>query len=283
MTTRLLPITKRDHRLLMHLWRWKLVSASALAHRYFDGNTVYAYKRCNILKQKGLIQIIPIRIEKHFAWTLTKKGLVQIREYLPDLKVVSTSSGALWHDALASAIHLGDWYMGCPEGSDYFSERQLQCYIPEAYPEWVPQTNERRPDGYWLANSESGQKVVAFELQRSTKSQKWWDGIDEFYASTDEINRVIWVIDNKTGLKRRAIALGNDFFENKKHAVFLLQDVLKHGWKALSINDSEKLESIESILGSMGVPGGNSGYLGQLLNFRKKPVITDTLPKSGDP
>ncbi|MBI4403530.1 MAG: hypothetical protein HY537_05185 [Deltaproteobacteria bacterium] len=187
-----------DKNICLSLWKWKLLSTAALTEMYFEHLApCTAYKRLWSLKRGGLIQHVPVdwkKIDRRFLWALTRKGFNSIREFLPKLRNDAFRSETIDHDHLVSAIHIGEWLKGIPAGCALFSEQQLRCLYRDQYPDWVPNVDIHRPDGYWRTLVNGKRATVALEVELTRKSGPDYRGIGLFYSKRDKLFRVIWVV-----------------------------------------------------------------------------------------
>ena len=110
-------LTERDLCLLKFLWRWKLLSTAALTEAFFkDRSPITAYVRLWHLKEANFIQLVSESGGKEFYWCLAPKGFGAIQNSLPDLAELGFKSKNIEHDALVTAVHLGDWLTISPKG-----------------------------------------------------------------------------------------------------------------------------------------------------------------------
>src|SRR3989344_7063606 len=120
-----LQITERDYKLLRYLWKWKVLSTSAIAKKFFpEAKSVSAYIRLLRLEKAGFIESIPID-KRHFdVWAITAKGFRVIQSQLVDLAHQGFKSENPYHDYIATAFHLGEWLTNRPPYGKMFSEQQ---------------------------------------------------------------------------------------------------------------------------------------------------------------
>lgn len=266
--------TLRDRKILTFLWRWKLVSTAALYARYFaSAKPMAAYNRLKKLENSGLVRQELIHHSTQFAWAISRKGFNFIKEDLPQLKRGNFKSDAPYHDALVTAIHLGEWLVDVPGGVKSFSEQQMKTYFPEHYPNWLPDIESHRPDGFWCISRGGSNKVTALEVQRSAQSKGWWESVQAFYDLSTGIDQVIWVCESSHGIK----TLGQKFCmgaqgDRPKHFVFSLKDLFDKGWTAPSLFGPDQLKIFSELLDEGGMNGRENFLTRFLLDFRKSPV-----------
>jgi len=133
-----------------------------------------------------------------------------------------------------------------------FTEQQLRRYEPEEYPEWVPKSKKRKPDGYWRINGKDGEKsarVIALEVELSRKKEDEIRSIGYFYADEFRIDRVLWVALSKAMAERQARIFGGLNVDRRAiHNFVLLSDFQRVGWDAPIILGPESGGTIESFL-----------------------------------
>ncbi len=227
-------VTERDYKVLRFLWKWKVLSTSALATKFFcQSEPRTAYRRLIALERSGYISSVRLQQRFHEVWQLSDKGFRFIREQLGDLASVGYKVEYVEHDFLASAFHLGEWLTLQPEYTQNYSEQQLRRYPADLWPNWVPQSTLHRPDGYSLYFQGEQPVVVAFEIELSVKSKVRYQSVVAFYDSLPSIQFVFWLVDSKNTMQ----ALSNTFkkFQMRdydKHHFVLLSDFRKSGWRA---------------------------------------------------
>jgi hypothetical protein len=153
------------------------------------------------------------------------------------------------HDMFVSAVHLGSWVRGIPNGCEVFTEQQLRRIDPEEYPGWVPKSTHHRPDGYWKVKCGEEDRVFALEVELSRKSSRAYGYIGDHYRVLDHIYRIVWVVNDQSAAEGIARSLkGSHQAEDDFHNFILLDDFLKRGWKAEMMIGAECGESLETLL-----------------------------------
>lgn len=191
-------IVLSDHRdlpILDFLWRWKLATTATLAVRFFEGrklNTIY--NQLNRIRAGGYIDWRFDAYGQCAYWTLTPLGFAAVCDRLPDLREAGFRSEHVRHDALVTALHIGDWVFGAPPGVSFFSEQQLRRHYPTDYPQWVPRSERHRPDGYWGISKDGNIVTIAIELEINKKGGGFYESVADFYADQGRVHRVLWVV-----------------------------------------------------------------------------------------
>ncbi|MBS1984631.1 MAG: hypothetical protein JST16_10710 [Bdellovibrionales bacterium] len=130
-----------------------------------------------------------------------------------------------------------------------YTEQQLRRIDPRVQPEWIPKSDGHRPDGYWNVPSKRGRKVLALEIEFSRKVDRHYQEIGQFYSRCPTIGNVIWAIPTAKQAEkiRRLVSLGRRA-EGDVHKFYLFQDIKRHGWEALSVEEGRAGETISQLL-----------------------------------
>ena len=228
-------LSERDEDLLMFLWRWKLATTRNLALAFYAGKSFRAaYIRLWRLERAGWLSSFTAPNGRDHFWTLTDSAFTQIvRPKLSGLIQNGYKSEAMDHDFLVNAIHLGKWVMGMPENVSLFTEQELRRLDPELYPEWVPQSQIHRPDGYTLIADGQESRFMAIEVELSQKKLEIYENVARFYFEDTRVTDVVWVVERQAqarSIKSRIDAtIGN---QRPNHSFILLDDLRKHHWLA---------------------------------------------------
>ncbi|MGE0174046.1 MAG: hypothetical protein AB7T49_14710 [Oligoflexales bacterium] len=269
-------ISDLDFEILMFLWQWKAATTAMLGLRFSGSDKSTAiYQRLTRLQHAGYILARVGLTGNHFAWTLTMKGYSVIRPRLNGLQEDGFKSENFGHDLLASAVHLGSWIQGIPEGCEVFTEQQLRRYSESDYPEWVPRTTRHRPDGYWRVKGDPLPKIMALEVELSRKTNLDYQTIGAFYASWKKIYRVIWFVEKEGHAKRLAEKLSSGSEEKADYHNFLtVGQFVEGGWQARIIEGSEVGLTLQELVNDtpMMSPSVVMGRL--LMNAAKAPFRT---------
>jgi hypothetical protein len=275
-----LDITERDVSILKCLWKWKLISTTGLAVKFFPEASVRtAYRRLLCLASSGYLSFVQINHTFGEGWTLSPKGYKFIRHLLGDLKVDGYKSEYPHHDRLVTALHLGDWLIEQPEYTQTFSEQQLRRIPVDLWDEWLPKSDTHRPDGYSLLFYGEKEVVVAFEVELWLKSKSRYEPLVAFYDIHSSIDTVLWLVDSKVtlnSLKRTFEAF--QIREMSKHNFILLPDFQRLGWRAPFVAGKHIGKTPSDLLlhlpHARATPGPRCGVTLPLLNNSKKPVLT---------
>lgn len=279
-------ITERDVRILRYLWKWKTLSTSALATKFFPKVSPQgAYRRLIRLEDAGFIQAIDTTKYWQIIWVLTLKGFKRIRPFLGELSGEGFRSENNMHDHIATAFHLGEWLTHQPAYTQTFSEQQLRRIAPELWDEWVPKFDSHRPDGYSLYFQGEKKIVVAFEAELTLKDKRRYESVVAFYDTHSSIQFVFWLVDSKVTLNSMKRTFEKFHVrEWSKHHFMLLSDFREKGWHTPFVTGQFQGKALADFLLPSGItkvsPGDLCGDTMALLNTAKKPVISKPSTKS---
>ena len=274
-------ITERDYQMLRFLWKWKLVSSTALARRFFfEISPLSAYRRLQLLETDGYLKANVFEGRGLEVWGLTDKGFAFILPKLGDLKQRGYKSENIYHDYLSTAFHLGEWLTHQPDNSGDISEQQLRRLPADAWPDWVPRSATHRPDGYSVFIQGQKRVVVAFETELSVKERSRYEAPVAFYDSEEAIQFVFWLVQSKVTLN--ALKKSFEKFQMRavhKHQFIMLSDFLKNGWQASIADGQLKGKSLIDVLPRSGVVKPSQWHRRAdacvLLDSRRRPVIPE--------
>lgn len=278
--------TDRDLLIFKFLWKWKAVSTRAIAKKFFPDATPYsAYIRLTRLHKVGFIE--PIQVEKkgQEVWALSKKGYLKIRPRMVELSVDGFKSENYYHDYMATAFHLGEWLTDQPKSAQTFSEQQLRRIPLELWPNWIPQSNTHRPDGYSHFANSNKNYTAAFEAELSAKGLARYERTIAFYDGQAEIHFVFWLVDS-IGIYNLIARAFEKYHgrEWQKHHFILLGDFRQKGWTSLFFGGQYKGKSLAGILGyntpTKPLQNCYGSSVSELLNNQKRPVASSTSARS---
>lgn len=266
-------LNHRDFEILNFLWKWKVSTTSALSYRFFGNIKLSsAYRRLWVLERGGYICAVSDNRRMHCLWALTKLGFHVIKGNLPELREVGFRSENLSHDLVTSAIHLGGFLFGIPNGVALFSEQELRRLPLEFYPDWVPRSELHRPDGYWHVPVGNPMATVGLEVELSQKKDVKYEIIADFYASQPSIVRVLWLCAKSS----MAWLLHEKISKALKHSPMnhnfvSFQNFQKFGWDSVIEHGPEKGKPITVLLGNK--PSTARQLVGEklILDTRKSP------------
>lgn len=268
-----------DHDILFFLWRWKLVSASALAAKFFPGIAdVSANKRLWKLERVGLVHAYRLHDrEAKVLYGLTTKGFKALNERLPELVEEGFRSEHQFHDYYVTALHLGEWLIAVPPLCDIFSEQELRRLHPDNYPEWVPKTTIHRPDGYWRVSLPEGVGTIALEVEMKLKSSHAYGVTAKFYRDQPKIFRVLWLVQSSSNAAFIRDRLEKGAPENIGiHQFVLKEEFLTQGWNASLHLGSEAGKTVSFLLGDRREKTGKIYSVFFLLETRKYPRVSSS-------
>jgi hypothetical protein len=260
-----------DYPLLRFLWKWKVSTTSLLKEKFYaDSSMAAAYIRLYRLEKAGMIRSHVDPSATHYFWTLDKLGFAAIREELPPLKEEGYLSENMGHDLIASAIHLGDGLFGDIPGVNFFTEQELRRIDPEFYPEGIPTSTRRVPDGYWLIG-ETTRKIIALEVELTQKRQVLYEGCARFYEDHRKISSVLWVVPRPTLATtiQRVIAYATE--GRARHNFLTLRSIYELGWQATVFTGADQGRSIRELLDNSQIRSSEAVFTNIALDTRKSP------------
>ena len=227
-------LSDRDKDVLIFLWQFKVATTSMLHCRFFSNITRRAtYSVLHRLRKHSYIEVITNKNGKMPIWTLQKPGFEMAKAYmLNDLKVDGFKSENPEHDLLCSSIHLGEFLKQIPKGITLVSEQMLRTYQPEFLPNWVPDVEEHRPDGYWYFKNATEIKLISLEVEINNKAFVRYKGYSNFYDKFSSTTRVLWIIKSQSQARQILKAMYKYKPKYKIHNFVILKDILKNGWNA---------------------------------------------------
>ncbi len=273
--------TKREIPLLLFLWKWKLSTTAGLIQKFFpDCNGKTAYNRILALRHAGLICVRADSLGQKFVCALDKDGFHAIRERLPELKEEGYKSEHLGHDLLVSAFHLGNWLTRKPNEAALFSEQELRRLDPEFYPDWVPQSDLHRPDGYSLVPGKDGHETFAIEVELHRKKEHDYTRVAEFYAHFHGIRKILWLVPQQSFAfyveKKMIDPLAG---EPSRHNFVLIEEFQNYGWGSRIFIGPDQGKQLTDLLLEVPPKSGRipaeSNLAKALLDTRKSPHLTN--------
>lgn len=275
--------TDLDVKILLTIWKWKLVSLGAIAEEFFGSQySDAAYKRMNRLRVRSLVDRVCLPRTDGFVWTLTSKGFDLIRPVLPELREIGHRSEAPLHDYLCSALQRGPWISFKPDDVLLVSEQELRRLHSEHLSEVIPKSDFHRPDGYIVLRDESTVSITALEVELNRKAASSYAEVSSFY-SADQVTRVLWI----TPKKRDADWLRNRIREDQPsrvelHQFVLLEDFLGEHWAAKVSVGEESGRRIHQLFDQPESPSLLSGEAPSMLDLRRRPYSSITSGKRHD-
>lgn len=226
-------LSKRSTDILKFLWRFKLATSSMIHQAFFSELTEKAtYSNLHRLKIHKYIEVKTDEYGDNHVWVLTKKGFNLVLKTLPELEVEGYKSENQEHDILCSKVQLGDHLKETPKNVITVTEQELRTFKPEFLPEWVPNTEVHRPDGYWFFTFGENVQLMSLEVEISNKSFVRYKGYSYFYNKFPKNSRVLWVIRKRTQAYKILKAMYKYEPDYKIHNFVELKDFMQHGWRA---------------------------------------------------
>lgn len=269
-------INDEDMKCLWMLWRWKLLSTSAIHQLAYNARSVYGcYVRLLDLQEKDFVISTGSWDQKTIVWHLGDDGYKALSTQFKVAIENGFRSENKDHDFWVSAIHLGEWLKGSPEDCVNFTEQELKKIALSDYPKWVPHTKEHRPDGWWKIGLGQHNKdsLIALEVELSKKSPQEYSDVGAFYSNTIDVNQVIWVV--------RSESFKNYIFDHLKkgsstqaseHSFVLLDHYIQFQWQSKIVSGKHTGKKLIEILKVPTQLEGNLSWAKVALDIRKKPT-----------
>ncbi|MBI3294430.1 MAG: hypothetical protein HYZ71_06835 [Deltaproteobacteria bacterium] len=277
-------ITHRDAPLLHFLWKWKMTTTSAIAAKFYPNLALWtAYKRLWVLEKAGYIRARCDETQSYCLWALNKRGFAFVKARMPKMREEGYLSEYLVHDALVSAVHLGDGLIEDSSGLEFFSEQELRRLHPNDFPEWVPKNMFHRSDGFWRLMNESGQQVIALEVELTSKCDDDYEMVGRFYGGETKVAMVLWIVSGARFAEKIHRLTSRVSRGQTKHAFVELDAIYSKGWQA-SISFGQKSgKTIAEVLGKCLPSSSQVHGTHLMLDGRKSPQNTKFCGLLGGP
>lgn len=273
-------ITDDDFQMLNFLWRWKLLSTSVIHHASYPKRSVEkCYRRLRKLESQKFIESFPSMDRSVSLWQLTERGYKLVNLDGIDLSQIGFRAENPEHDFWVSVIHLGAWLNSQPPNSDLYSEQQLRRIELSSYPNWVPHTKQRRPDGWWKIdlNQSNDKSLIALEVEFSKKTTAAYSEIGEFYSNVINVHQVLWVVKTiADGHYIHKYLKAGSSTEASEHSFVLLSDFIQSQYQAKIFLGKDNKKSLNEILNKSISDAETVTSNHWLLDVRKYPINSMT-------
>lgn len=271
-------INDEDMKCLWMLWRWKLLSTSAIHQLAYAERSVYGcYIRLLDLQDKDFVISTGSWDQKTIVWHLGDDGYKALSTQFKVPVENGFRSENKDHDFWVSAIHLGEWMAGVPDDCANFTEQELRKIDLQNYPKWVPHTKEHRPDGWWKIGlgKHNQESLIALEVELSKKTPQAYSNVGAFYSNVISVSQVIWVVKSESSktyildhLKKGSSTQASE------HSFILLDHYVQSRWQAQIINGKHQGKKLIEILKMPAQNEGKTFCAGFALDVRKYPMIS---------
>ncbi len=261
---------------LWMLWRWKLLSTSAIHQLAYSERSVFGcYIRLLSLQDKDFVISTGSWDQKTIVWHLGDDGYRALSTQFKVPVENGFRSENKDHDFWVSAIHLGEWIAKTPEDCANFTEQELKKIALQDYPKWVPHTKEHRPDGWWKIGlgRHNRESLIALEVEISKKSPQDYSDVGAFYSNTIDVCQVIWVVRSES-YKNYILAhlKKGSSTQASEHSFVLLDHYVQFQWHSQIISGKHQGKKLIEILEVPSQPEGNLSWAKVALDIRKKPM-----------
>ena len=247
-------LSSKEVELLLFLWKFRLATFETLRRIAFPSlSAKSAYDRLRKLRSGGFVSVVKIEGRADRVWRLEKRGMDYLTHHvLPELKANRFKPHYNYHDLLASAALIGEWFCGTPRGVRIISEQEMKTVEIAELTRNFPQGMDHHPDGIWILNSGEETKRLALEVELSAKSSKRYQEVGVFYASDTFFDHVVWIIRSKdhgnqilTATRKFGIP------RDGVHLFVLLEDFKENLWQSKIRNGDFNGKSLASFFGLM--------------------------------
>ena len=271
-------VNDEDMKCLWMLWRWKLLSTSAIHQLAYAKRSVYGcYIRLLDLQDKDFVISTGSWDQKTIVWHLGDDGYKALSTQFKVPVENGFRSENKDHDFWVSAIHLGEWLKGSPDDCANFTEQELKKIALPDYPKWVPHTKEHRPDGWWKIGlgKHNRESLIALEVELSKKSPQDYCDVGAFYSNTIDVCQVIWVVRSESYKK---YILGHlqkgSSTQASEHSFVLLDHYIQSQWQSQIIDGKHQGKKLIEILKAPLQNEGKTFCANFALDVRKYPMIS---------
>ncbi len=224
---------KRDLQVLKFLWKFKIATTAMLYERYFSNvSHRTAYDCIKRLQREKLISLKTTTKGTCPVWELSKNGLEEIRNEIPELTSKVTKSENHVHDLICNSIHLGPTINKSNKGISCITEQMLRSVDESILPDIIPLSKEHRPDGFWILPYGDKIKLMALEVELVQKSKKRYSDLSYYYGDFSRSTKCIWIVKSKSMATTIIRCLYKTKPEYYIHNFILLKDIFKYGWLA---------------------------------------------------
>jgi hypothetical protein len=255
-------LNTRDKAMLEFLWRHRVASFQAIYQIFFCERTMLGcYNRLRKLKRLKFVISKGIDGLDGRLWSLNDRGMAYVKREIGDLRNLAYKSHSPIHDHLVMSALLGDWYRKLPQSVEIITEQELLSGYPSEIPSGLQDPEGHRPDGLWKFKKAGNLKLVALEVEVSPKSDGRYTNIFQFYDNHYHIERVIWIVDGRSLLRRiHTNLLRNSQIRQADHLFILLEDFKKLSWAATFRNETWQKTSLAEFLQSHLSKSEIAGY-----------------------
>lgn len=222
-----------DLKVLAFVFKWKVAPLFALkAQLKRDEKDKTFEKRIERLVRKGLLQRVD-HLGQVRLLQLTDAGFLRFRQGIDGFKEEGFASECVGHDFFAMALQFGIFASAKPKSIDIVSEQEMRRFQYKELPTWMPKIDGHRPDGITRFKYSNETRIIAYEVEVSSKEHERYLPVMQYYNSCRDISLVIWLVKNQS-LKKIIIESARMVNPNSliKHAFILLDHFKSSLWEA---------------------------------------------------
>lgn len=253
-----LEMQNRDRNLLMGLWRWKLLTTTAIWAEFYPNSSLeYVYQRLLKLTRYGLVTSQPDELFTGWYWSLDKQGFRTIQEGIEGLREVGFRSEHQSHDSLTSAIHLCAQRQFGLKPEQITTEQELRRLSDDVLHPFLPNPLEHRPDGYF--QNPSTEECLSLEVELHIKTKGCYQAVTRFYErNLHTLKHVLWIVPGPTLATRITNYLIHGMGQLEcRHWFASAKALVSDGWSAPVISLNQKPITIPELFEKVGLTSGS--------------------------
>lgn len=247
-------VNEVELQILRLVFKWKVLSFSIIRLSLRNGENENTFKqRVNRLVRKGFLRRIKY-LGKLTLLSLTDFGFLRMKNGLDGFKEEGFASEAVWHDFLSVALQLGPLAACKVNNFETVSEQQIRRFFLKDLPYWIPNIDSHRPDGFTRLKQNGKFKIIAYEVEISVKTSDRYDAVCQYYARSNQINHVVWLVKNQSHLNLiQNSILRFDETGLSKHSFILLNDFIENFWLAKAYTGQQSSGSFVDLMYFLGI------------------------------
>ena len=186
--------------ILRLVFKWKVLPVSIIKGCLRKNESMDTFRRrVNRLIERGLLKRV-VYIGRLTLIQLTEYGFTRMKNGIDGFKEDGFSSEALWHDFLSAALQLGPLAPLKSKNFEIVTEQEMRRFFKRDLPSWLPDIDSHRPDGFSKFKFKDRNKILAYEVEISTKSPDRYDSVAQYYARLVQVECVVWLVKNSAAV-----------------------------------------------------------------------------------
>jgi len=265
----------KDLQILRTIFKWKVLPPSTLRYLLAQNENPKTFeKRLERLVHRKLLQKVE-HVGVLRMLQLSEAGFLRFKNGVDYLKEDGFASEAIWHDFVTVALQLGIWAAAKPSCVDLVSEQELRRFYMQELPHWIPSCDIHRPDGFSRFKLPNGIRLVAYEVEISRKSADRYDSAAQFYATSSQVDSVIWLVKDEALMKtiQSKVQL-NDSSMMDMHNFILFKTFQDKFWDAEFIDGQKRGQKLVEVMSEM-----SQAPVEHLSSVCRETLVSDFLKK----